>query len=134
MVKASHEWYEENFSAGTGFAINLNVEIDSLSKDYRVKSYREVEDQAYDFQNLLLDQGSEVIVNYPYGLDHCFVLDYKSTAIKKLVMLILNIVIVAIGIVFIKRKQTINPVLGRIYGVVVIADVVYFLILLFNSL
>lgn len=134
VVKASHEWYEENFSAGTGFAVDLNVEIDSLSKSYRTRWYKEVEDQAYEFQNLLLDQGSNVIVNYPYGLDHCFVLDYKSTAIKKLVMLILNIALVAVGIVVVKRKQTINSILGRIYGVVVLADVIYFLILLFNSM
>lgn len=135
VVKASHKWYEENFSPNTGFALDLSgVEIDSLSKSYRAKWYREVQDQAYEFQSRLFDSGSESYVTYPYGLDHCFVIDYKSTAIQKLVIFILNIGLIAAGIYIVRNKANIKPVLLKIFGVLVIADVVYFLVLLFKSM
>ena len=134
VVKASHEWYEEHFSTGTGFALDLGgVKIDSLSKSYRPKWYKEVEDRAYNFQNLLLDGGAEKYVNYPYGLDHCFVLDYKSTAIKKLVLFIVNLILIGVWIIIIKRKAQMPPVFLKIFGILVLVDVVYFLILLLKS-
>ena len=134
VIKASEEWYEENFNPGSGFAKDLKgVEIDSLSKSYPVRYYMEVQEFAMDFQNKLIDSGSDVIVNYPYGLDHCFVIEYKTMAIQKLVMLVLNIGLLIFGMIIIKKKAMISPVLLRIFGVIVIADVIYFMVLLFQS-
>ena len=135
VVKASRDWYEENFSVDTGYILDLEngVEIDTISKSLRPKWSNEISDSAYEFQNLLLDNGTDTIINYPYGLDHCFVIGYKSMAIQKLIMLILNIFVVVIGIIIVKRKSDMNPVFLKVYGVVLIVDVIYFLVLLFNS-
>ena len=134
VIRASEEWYEENFNTDSGFAKDLKgVEIDSLSKSYAVRYYTEVQEFAMDFQNKLIDSGSDAIINYPYGLDHCFVIEYKSMAVQKLVMLVFNIGLIIFGIIIVKKKAEINPVLLRIFGVIVIVDVIYFMILLFQS-
>ncbi|MBR4342696.1 MAG: hypothetical protein IKP88_08325 [Lachnospiraceae bacterium] len=135
VVKASLDWYNKNFSSGTGFALDLQgVEIDSLSKSYRAKWYYEIEDAAYKFQNLLLDNGTETYVTYPYGLDHCFVLDYKSTAIEKIILFVMSLALIIFGIIAFKHKETIKPVILKVFGILVVADVICFLILLFKSM
>ncbi len=141
VVKASKDWYEENFypeSGGARFTSDdLNgVVIDSLSKGYRTRWVKEVQDRAVEFQEQIYETNGNynIEVLYPYGLDNAFVLNYKTTAFLKIALLVFTFILTAIGIVIAKRKTAVNQVAGKVYLIAVAADVVFFLIMLLNSL
>ncbi|MBP3204240.1 MAG: hypothetical protein J6M66_02310 [Lachnospiraceae bacterium] len=119
VVKASPKWYKKNFDETTGYALNTGgVVITALSK-------RETD---FEIRDELISRASQVDgVQYITAPGYAMELDYKVRAFEKLALLVVFCVVVAWGVVIVKRGKPVGDKAGKVY--LVFAIVLLILIL-----
>lgn len=106
VIKASKKWYEKNFGSDYNALDTDGVTITALSKKISDHdTLRAVESNAANLKGLV----------FPLGVDHSLELDYKSHAVKQLILVALSLFVVILGFFVLRNKGTLPQIVVRIW-------------------
>lgn len=111
LIKSSKKWLSNNFGSGYKALDSNGVQITGLAKE--ITDYQT--SRALGARLIQLEG-----VNYPLGALYCLNLEYKLTAILKLIDVALLITMVITG-VYIKNKNDVKPLYVKLWlgGIVI---------------
>lgn len=111
ILKASKHWLKGKFDDDYCSIDPQGVEITALCKRiYSSKTRSGISKRI----NLVED------VNFPYGTENCLYIQYKTTAILRLVLFFLTIFLIVFGIFFVKKRGEVSKYLGGIFSILVL--------------
>lgn len=100
-IKASKKWFRKNF-ASDNMALDANgMQLTALSREIRNSELSE------ELTSLALQIEG---VDYPLGITYCLDVEYKSTAIKKIILVFVLAFLAIAGVYIINNKDIVEPI------------------------
>ena len=121
IIKASKKWLGNNFDSNHMAKDANGIWITALAgkvSDYKIS--RELYSRTAELEGL----------KYPLGTEYCLYAGYKSTAIIKLIVFVLCIILTITGIYFVRNKGQVKPIFVKCWTVVLIITVVLLIVCL----
>lgn len=121
IIKASKKWLKNNFGSDYMAIDPEGVEITALAK--KVSDYKTSDE--------LNSRASQVDgIQYPLGTEYCLDVAYKVTAVLKLVIFTLSVILIVTGIYIVKNKGDVKPILAKCWIAVMIITIVLFIVVI----
>lgn len=115
IIKASPEWFEKNFDSDHMAVDSNGVEITALADKIHHEIFPELHDQIAQAEDVMFPLGEKYYLN----------LDYKTSAVTKLIFVVVCIIMIATGIYGVKNMERIKPLFVMIWIVAFLGTVIF---------
>lgn len=121
LIKGSKKWLDKNFDSSYQSKKNGGLRVKGLVKNVSdFDTERELENRLSQLEG----------VQYPFGMLGCLEINYKFTAILKLIEFVLLIAVFFVGRYVINAKDTIKPLIIKIWLVALVVTMMLLLVVL----